>query len=832
MAGSPGDDPHSALVDQLVEEMTDAWQHGQRPKADDYLARLPALRHEDAVRLVYEEACLRQEAGEEGVSDEVLSRFPQYRSQLELLLDCNRLLRTAATIDFPEVGDDLGDFRLLAEIGRGAVGRTYLASQHSLAHRLMVLKVAPLGQEEHLSLARLQHMHIVPLYFEQALPDRGLRVLGMPYLGGATLSRVLDALRDVPASQRTAGQLLDALDRSTLALPTEYPTVGPLRKSLAQWTYIEAICWLVACLADALQYAHDRGLIHLDVKPSNVLIAGDGQPMLLDFHLAQAPIEPGKPVPDRLGGTPGHLSPEQQAAMSAIREGRRPRVIVDGRSDLYSLGLLLGEALGGDPCAGLTDAPGSLERCNPRVSPGLSDIVRKCLARHPSARYRDAASLADDLRRHLNALPLRGVANRSLSERWRKWRRRHPAALAGGVLRAGTVALVLTMIVGGFWLHFQQDRRIDDALILGQERLHNQDYDGAVRALEDGLEQARHLDATDVRRQAFEATLRRVVRAKKAAELHELVNRLRFRSGLSTLSAGESRSLLVLGLKLWNSRDVLLRRHGEAPANAATEAQIRTDLLDLATVWADLRVHRDPEGENAGALRDAVEVLRAAEEQFGPSPALNRDLQSYARALGRSSDVPAVEIPAPRTAWEHYELGRSYLRSNQPELALREFQRAVDMKPDEFWPYFSLATCALELGRYQEAVSALTVCVALFPRTAECYYNRAVAYEALDQQDRAAADYSRALELNPALTDAAVNRGVLALLAGRPAEAASDFRIAQRASSAVDQGSADLDAALQKLENDDWPAARTLLRRASDSGDPTARRLTARLKLE
>ncbi len=82
----------------------------------------------------------------------------------------------------------------------------------------------------------------------------------------------------------------------------------------------------------------------MDVKPSNVLITVDGQPMLLDFHLARGPIGPGLPVPDRLGGTPGHLSPEQHAAMAAIQNGFRPWAddrVVDGRADLYSLGLLL-----------------------------------------------------------------------------------------------------------------------------------------------------------------------------------------------------------------------------------------------------------------------------------------------------------------------------------------------------------------------------------------------------------------------------------------------------------------------------------------------------------
>ncbi len=197
------------------------------------------------------------------------------------------------------------------------------------------------------------------------------------------------------------------------------------------------------------------------------------------------------------------------------------------------------------------------------------------------------------------------------------------------------------------------------------------------------------------------------------------------------------------------------------------------------------------------AMRSKSSAL--TQEEFGPSPALSRDLNSYLLALGQSSDVPSVEIPAPRTAWEHYELGRSYLRSHEPEPALREFRRAVEMKPDEFWPYFSLATCALDLGQYEEGRVVADRLRRAWLRgrpsvTTTCRGMRGPA----PGGPRAAADYSHALKLNPAFTDAAVNRGVLALLAGRHAEAASDFRIAERALPASEQGSADLDSALSE----------------------------------
>jgi tetratricopeptide (TPR) repeat protein len=528
--------------------------------------------------------------------------------------------------------------------------------------------------------------------------------------------------------------------------------------------------------------------------------------------------------------------------MAALRTGSALSAAVDGRSDIYSLGLLLDEALGGPdrprPAAGPPgrDPRPGLDRYNPRVSPGLADIVARCLEPDPNDRYPDAAALALDLRRHLNDLPLRGVANRSPVERWRKWRRRHPAALARGLLRLAAAGAVVAAVAASVVQYRQRDRQIEAALREGREKLRDRRYADAVVALDRGLKLAARLPADDRRRQGLESTLRRVVRTKAADDLHELVNQLRFRFGVGTPSAGEARSLLVRGLGLWNSRDLLLAGPGAATLGAETEARVRADLLDLATIWADLRVHRAPGRGTDEALRDAVRVLREAEARFGPAPALSRDLRSYARALGQT-DLPDVDVPAPSTAWEHYDLGRSYLRSGEYALAEGEFRQAVAMEPGELWPYFSQAACAYHLGHYQEAVASLTVCVALAHRTAECYYNRAVAYEALGRPDLAADDYTRALEWNPRFADAALNRGVLAFQAGRYAEAADDFGRARAAGadptpSPASTGPNPYDAALAQLARKDLPAARASLKQAAARGDEAARRLSARLGLE
>ena len=193
LGGWPGPDPASSLATRHIEEMVAAWRRGERLRVEEILARHPDLGDDAAIRLIYEEVCLRREAGLEVDTAELARRFPQWREGLAALLDCQRLMESAlAQVVFPKVGDVLAGFRLLAELGRGAAGVVFLASQPSLGDRPVVLKVTPRGRDEHLSLARLQHMNIVPLYSEHVLFDGNLQVLCMPFLGGTTLAGVLD----------------------------------------------------------------------------------------------------------------------------------------------------------------------------------------------------------------------------------------------------------------------------------------------------------------------------------------------------------------------------------------------------------------------------------------------------------------------------------------------------------------------------------------------------------------------------------------------------------------------------------------------------------------
>jgi serine/threonine protein kinase/Tfp pilus assembly protein PilF len=815
-----------ALAAELAGEMVRRWGTGERPLAEEFLARHPGLwdHPEAAADLIYEEVCLRQEHGAEVPAEELLARFPQWRPQLEVLLECQRVLGAAPLAPrFPAAGESVGDFRLLAEIGRGAHGPVFLATQASLADRPVVLKLTPGEAREHLSLARLQHTHIVPLYSAEEHPERGFRALCMPYFGGATLDRLLDALRPVPPARRTGRQLLDALDRIQAAAPGGAPAAGRAREFLAGATYVKAVCWVGACLADALQYAHERGLVHLDLKPSNVLLAADGTPMLLDFHLAREPVRPEGEAPPWLGGTAGYMSPEQRAALHAVQHGRRGPRPVDGRSDVYSLGVVLYEALAGslpEPGGG----PRPLRRANVRVSVGLSDILARCLADDPGRRYPRMDNLAADLRRHLADLPLAGVRNRSPAERWRKWRRRRPhgAALAGMLL-----AVLAAAGAAAFGVSEHVAERIDEArtaLNDGQVQMARGEYDQAVGTLRRGQaavrglplqrdladELARRLDTAEQGRS--EAT-----RAAAARELHRLADRARFLYGAGPPPPGELRRLESSGRAFWEGRGRVVDRLSPV-GGGALEPAVRDDLLDLAILWADLQARLAPAGGEEGARRRALAVLDEAEALFGPSPVLDEE-----RRLHGAPARPGGRVP--RTAWEHYALARALLRGGDADRAAEEAGRAARLEPQGLWPNFYQGLCAYRRGRYEDAVTAFSVCVGAAPGAAGCFYNRALAFAALGRTEPALADYGEALRLDPSLAAAALNRGLLHYRAGRHAAALADLERARALG--ADPAAVALDLALVRLARGEHAAALGELRRALslDPGRPDVRRL-------
>ena len=212
----------------------------------------------------------------------------------------------------------------------------------------------------------------------------------------------------------------------------------------------------MAQAAEALEYAHQQGIIHRDIKPANLLIDGLGNVWITDFGLAHFHDAPGLTHTGDVLGTIRYMSPEQASGQ---------RVVLDHRTDIYSLGATFYELLTLQPVfpgrtrqALLADVlnheprpPRAIDR---RIPAELEIIVLKALSKNPADRYASAQELADDLQRFLRDEPIQ-APRPSLVEQGRKWSRRHPSLLAAAVL---VMFLTLVGSLVSNWLHRQGQR--------------------------------------------------------------------------------------------------------------------------------------------------------------------------------------------------------------------------------------------------------------------------------------------------------------------------------------------------------------------------------------
>ncbi len=330
---------------------------------------------------------------------------------------------TGAPCAAPPLGR-LGEYELIEELGHGGMGRVYKARQRGLG-RLVALKVIRAGaaatnddrlrfRTEAEAAARLDHPNIVPVY--EVGEHDGQPYLAARYVEGEPLSRRLDRFRDDP----------------------------------------RAAAALVATLARAVHHAHQRGVLHRDLKPGNVLLerragdAGPAVPHVTDFGLARLlDQDSGLTRTGELVGTPSYMAPEQAGGGSAA---------ITTATDIHGLGAILYALLTGrPPFAGPTVLdtlervkwrdPDPPRRSNPKVDRDLETICLTCLAKDHGRRYASAEALAEDLE---NWLGHRSIAARRASarERLAKWVRRRPAAAA---LAAVSALAVVAALAGSLW---------------------------------------------------------------------------------------------------------------------------------------------------------------------------------------------------------------------------------------------------------------------------------------------------------------------------------------------------------------------------------------------
>ena len=205
----------------------------------------------------------------------------------------------------------------------------------------------------------------------------------------------------------------------------------------------------------------------------------------------------------------------------------------------------------------------------------LADLLSKCLAANAGDRYQTAAELAGDLRRHLSDLPLKGVANRSLTERWRKWRRRQPYALLLGCIVLGAIVAACYGLV-----HVQQQAdRARNALGEGLNQLRSGQYNDAVILLTNGMMVVDSIPGYTDLRNDLKASLGKARRSQEAQHLHSFVNKLRGLYGEELDSESNWQAKEYECRHFWSRRPDLLDDAGSL--DDRLRRQIHSDYLDL-----------------------------------------------------------------------------------------------------------------------------------------------------------------------------------------------------------------------------------------------------------
>src|ERR1700757_2061 len=308
----------------------------------------------------------------------------------------------------------LGNYQILEEIGRGGMGVIYRARQRH-SRRIVALKrilsyhadsqdTLMRFRREAQAAANLDHPNVLPIY-EVSESHDGLPFFSMKFAGGGSLLEAAPALRSDP------------------------------RRAVA----------LMVKVGRAVQYAHEQGILHRDLKPGNILLDGRGEPLVSDFGLANW-IEPTGDAtpPPTVFGTPGYIAPEQVNGSTGN---------LTPAADVYSLGAVLFDLLTGQPPFtgehALNTIQQATEKSAPKLrslAPGLDrdleTVCAKCLERDPSARYGSAGDLADDLERWMQG---RAIVARPVSppvHLWR-WMRRNPL-----VAQMATLLLTMAIAVG------------------------------------------------------------------------------------------------------------------------------------------------------------------------------------------------------------------------------------------------------------------------------------------------------------------------------------------------------------------------------------------------
>jgi tetratricopeptide (TPR) repeat protein len=351
--------------------------------------------------------------------------------------------------------------------------------------------------------AGLHHTNIVPIYATGE--EDGTHFYAMELIEGPSLDGFIEEMRrgaQPPAAEEALPAPEPARKTATASLPPSLvqtlasgapegappPAVDDGTTTLTTGGgYYDTIARMIAEVADALDYAHDQGVVHRDIKPSNLLLSPSGRLSINDFGLARMLEQPGMTMTGEFMGSPLYMSPEQ------IAVGRAP---LDHRTDIYSLGAALYELLTFQPpfpgerrdqiiAQILHKEPRPPRRLNRKAPVDLETICLKAMEKDPDRRYQTAGQMAEDLRRFTNRFAIR-ARRAGIFRRTAKWVRRRPA------LAAALIVALCAVGATGLLAHrvhvskqemtaFQRQAALDDALLAAMSG----DFDAAEAAIQE-----------------------------------------------------------------------------------------------------------------------------------------------------------------------------------------------------------------------------------------------------------------------------------------------------------------------------------------------------------
>ena len=689
--------------------------------------------------------------------------------------------RTVVDVEEPlrRLSEILSEYEIVSEVGRGGMGIVYKANQSKL-NRQVAIKVLPalLGVVQPEAKARfrreaelaagLDHTNIISIYdYGEA---NGTLYYTMQLIKGRSLRDILREIEETGAVDCVVGE--DASDQNGTRMS---------RASEPGRRYYECVAGWIAEVAEALQYAHEHGVIHRDIKPSNLLLAQDGRLMISDFGLARAAESQSITTTRSLLGTCRYMAPELLGS-----DDPEPDALID----VYALGATMYELLAFRPMFGAPDdrqvmhqiqnhdplPPHRVVRSVPRE---LETICLKAVAKDRRVRYQSAGELADDLHRWQLDMPIR-ARRQSVGERAVRFAKRRKLTVA-----LSAIALLLAATAGGLAVkaarasHDAETARTSEAA----QRARGLDLQAvALMEAEQFQNALKKLDEAIVLDPTYAPALHRKSTALRRLGKPDEANAL-LESAIES-DPDDWRAHFLLGMAIHPG-------HGHYPGggvfphndvhndeNVRRSAQLGTHIAHVQRLRPNspellcLKSCAEPDHRQAVALLDrAIEL----------DPTMTDAIVERAVRLGYYSEHDAVldsldEAQRRGHTGSHihglrgitlYQLGRN----GEAEAA---FADAIERAPKNVHWWYDRAVVRTYMSDWAGAIEDSDVAIEIDPEYAFAYVTRALGHIGLADGDAALADLNKANELDPTNPDVYSERGHLFWLARRYDESLAD----------------------------------------------------------